>query len=224
MLDGEPHVRVRAQNAKNRRTQSVPLVPWVVAALKEMRRRNRQKDGCIALDSDRAAVADRDAVFVVNRGLLEALRKDARYAGLGDYDAQGRRTTFHGFRASTCTMLHLAGVAVAVAVLIMRHADPELTLRTLRELDQLADRHRELGKMAVPKVTAVPLAVPLAVEQRPRLAVGGSACPTDIRVASSEVASAQSNRPELAERGPECPDAELVGVAGVEPATLSLSS
>ena len=173
MLDGgEPCVTVKAQNSKNRkRGQSVPLVPWVVAALTELKERNKVD----ALRVDERMAAHSDRVFTIHRGLLEALRKDAQWAfgeKLGLHDTQGRRTTFHGFRASTCTMLHRAGVAIAVAVRIMRHADPRLTIETYAKIDALTDGHRELRKMAVPRVTAVPLAVGAGASARPKLAKG----------------------------------------------------
>jgi len=173
VLDGaEPCVTVKAKNSKNRkRGQSVPLVPWVVAALAEL----KERDKIVAMRVDELMAAQSDRVFTIHRGLLEALRKDARWAfgeKLGLHDTQGRRTTFHGFRASTCTMLHRAGVAIAVAVRVMRHADPKLTIETYAKLDALTDGHRELRKMAVPRVTAVPLGVAAGATLRPKVAVG----------------------------------------------------
>jgi hypothetical protein len=59
-------------------------------------------------------------------------------------------------------MLHRANVALAVAVRIVRHADPKLTIDTYAKLDGLADGHRELAKMSTPKITAAPIVSPPA--------------------------------------------------------------
>lgn len=224
VLDGpEPCVTVKARNSKNRKkNQTVPLVPWVVAGLKELRRLNNED----AARAGRPLLAQSDRVFSIKRGLLESLRKDARWAGLGDHDEQGRRTTFHGFRASTCTMLHRAGITLAVTVRIMRHADPKLTIDTYAKLDALADGHRELAKMQLPKVTAVPMALGVlaGVAERPRLAVGGGAWPIVAGIVAAQPPVPPRDRPSVADTGRSGPTAEMVGVAGVEPATLSLSS
>ena len=193
VLDGnEPSVTVKAKNSKNRKHgQSVPLVDWVVVALKELWQRNK----AARVRENKPMLGRSDLVFDVNRGLLEALRKDACWAfgeELGEYDAQGRRTTFHGFRASTCTMLHRAGVALAVAVRIMRHADPKLTIETYAKLDALTDGHRELGKMARPKITAVPLTVTVAPPQVPPCSVPLEAavgCSVPLAQAGSAIAA-----------------------------------
>jgi integrase len=205
VLDGdEPSVTVQAALAKNRkRGQSVPLVPWVVAGLKELRERQK----AAAVRAGRPMVSQSDRVFALNRGLLEALRKDATWAfgkERGLYDAQGRRTTFHGFRASTCTMLHRAGVTLAVAVKIMRHADPKLTIETYAKLDSLTDGHRELAKMALPRVTAVPTELPgvlAGVEERPKLAVGGRVDFAASAPIPAQVVPAAGDRPSLAASG-----------------------
>lgn len=155
----------------------------MVTALEELWKRNK----ACATREGKPILTRGDRVFEINRGLLEALRKDARWAELGDYDAQGRRTTFHGFRASTCTMLHREGVALAVAVRIMRHADPKLTINTYAKLDGLADGHRELSKMAVPKVTAVPIAsTPASTSSVPQRATVG--CSVPLAASGTEIA------------------------------------
>lgn len=183
VLDGaEPCVTVQARNAKNRkRGQSVPLVPWVVTALAELQKRNKAD----AARAGKPMVGQSDLVFDVKRGLLEALRKDAQWAFgavLGLHDAQGRTTTFHGFRASTCTMLHRAGVALAVAVRIMRHADPKLTIETYAKLDALTDGHRELAKLQAPLFPSTPASTSNAPQ---RAAVG---CSVPLAAAGSAIA------------------------------------
>jgi integrase len=203
VLDGpEPCVTVKAANSKNRkRGQSVPLVPWVVNGLVELHKRDKAD----ALRAGKPMVGQSDRVFgFINRGLLEQLRQDARWAELGDHDAQGRTTTFHGFRASTCTMLHRAGVALAVAVRIMRHADPKLTIETYAKLEALTDGHRELLKMSVPKVTAVPTVLPGAlagVNVRPKVAGAGRSDFAGIDEIPSQVVASGDSRPGLAESG-----------------------
>lgn len=138
LLGDEPHVLVRAATAKARKEKLVPLIVPVVARLQAL----------LATQDLAAAAAGRivqpDApMFVVPRNLLKQLRADARFAGLGLHDAAGRTLTFHGFRASTATLLVRAGVSPAMTMRVLRHSDPKLTLQLYAKLG-LADVHREL--------------------------------------------------------------------------------
>ncbi len=101
-------------------------------------------------------------VFWIGRNVVATLRKDAEYAGLGEYDEQGRRTTFHGFRASMATILANAGVVMAVAMRIMRHSDPRLTMKTYAKVESLRDGHRELKKLCLAPTPADTNCAPLA--------------------------------------------------------------
>lgn len=145
VLDGaEPHVVVRAANAKNRREQRVPLVQMVVDRMREHLR--RQSAAAVAAGE---RIPDAKApvfTFARSTSLLEALRKDAEFAGLGLHNGEGHRLTFHGFRSSTATLLARAGVSVAVAMRVMRHSNANLTLKVYAKLG-LADAHLELLKL-----------------------------------------------------------------------------
>lgn len=179
VLDGdEPHVVVRAANAKNRTEQRVPLLPLVVdrmrAHLKLQSETALQEGGRIL---DGAA-----QVFEVRRGLLEALRKDAEFAGIGLHDEEGRRLTFHGFRSSTATLLARAGVSMPIAMRVLRHSDANLTAKVYAKLG-MGDMHRELREKMRPQVR------PNTAEQR---AVVGLSVPFASINAAAQKAAEQS--------------------------------
>jgi integrase len=158
VLDGdEAHVVVRAQNAKNRTEQRVPLLPMVVDRL----RQHLQMQNDQAQQHDGVTLDGSAPVFEVRRGLLEAMRKDAEWAGLGLDDAAGRRLTFHGLRASTATLLARNGVSLPIAMRVLRHSDANLTASVYAKLD-MGDMHRELREKVRPQV-------------RPQLPNGGAA-------------------------------------------------
>jgi integrase len=169
VLDGDDtHVTVRAESAKNRTEQRVPLMPWVVERLRE-HRKTQKADALRAGES----IPDGSArVFTIRRGLLDSMRKDANWAGLGERDPHGRRTTFHGLRASTATLLARAGVTPAVAMQVMRHADPRLTLKTYAKLNPGDLRAELIAKLKAPRIASTPASNNSAPE---RAAVGCSA-------------------------------------------------
>lgn len=219
VLDGdEPHVVVRAAVAKNRTEQRVPLVLPVVERL----RRHLQRQSESAVRGASRLLDASTHVFEVRRGLLEALRKDAIHADLGLTDAAGRRVTFHGFRSSTATLLARAGVSMPIAMRVLRHSDANLTAKVYAKLG-MADMHRELREKLLPP------ALPNAAELR--AAVGHSAplaATGSTSAGQAEGALAPGLVPLASAPCQSVPlgagSGEMVGVAGVEPATLSLSS
>jgi integrase len=220
VLDGtEPHVVVRAATAKNRREQRVPLVHGVVERMREHLR--RQSAAALATEG---RILDASApVFLFTRGdsLRQALRKDAEFAGIGLHNDAGHRLTFHGFRASTATLLARAGVSVAVAMRVMRHSNADLTLKVYAKLG-LADAHLELLKLGVATKVSPRIAESLA-------AVGQSG-PAFVAVESAtdsaqgeKAAALVSSLASVGRRGPAAGDGEeMVGRAGLEPATSTL--
>ena len=191
-----PTVTVRAVNAKNSKTERVPLVPWVVAALRE-----QHAAQVLALGRP---VAGRDRVFHVANNLLEQLRKDAAFAGIGSKDEQGyvhddegRRLDFHSFRASCATLLRDRGVPQGIACRVMRLSDSKLLDRVYAQVVE-ADLHRWIGKLQAPEWaeqsdevggTRGPLAPPVAPNFGPVRAPAGTSGHGGTEVPGAQVAS-----------------------------------
>lgn len=180
VLDGDQaHVVVQAVNAKNRTEERVPLLPHVVERLRELRRRQK----AVALRAGEPVPGGAAAVFQLRRGLMRSLRKDAKWAGLGLNDEAGRTLTFHGFRASTATLLARAGVSQPIAMRVLRHKDANLTARVYAKLD-LSDMHREL-RAKIPTT-------PVTTNSAPMRAAAG--CSGPLGESGSAIADRQETR------------------------------
>jgi len=140
-----PALVVEAHIAKSKRRDRVPLASWLAQRLRDERK-------AMAIDLGRP-VGDQDLVLYVpsNNRLLEQLRKDAEWAGIGLKDGHGRRLDFHSFRASCATLLALAGVTPKETMRIMRHTDVRLTLMVYTKLGLFEDLSQAVEKMPGPK-------------------------------------------------------------------------
>lgn len=212
-------VRVRARTAKNRREQQVPLLDSVRRRLLEHRQRTRD---ALARRGVRQLPLDAK-VFHLGRNLLQQFRKDAQFAELGMADGHGRTTTFHGLRATTATLLANAGVSPAVAMRILRHSDPRLTLKVYAKIDPLKDGHRELAKLDPMVPPADTCNAPLVAATRRSLPPGRSNLVASVRSLPSTseplapLGAVARNLAQLVEA-----EGEMVGRAGLEPATSTL--
>lgn len=208
-------VRVRAKTAKNRREQQIPLLDSVKRRLIEHRQRCRD-----ALSRTGAKDLSPDAkVFRIGLNLLAQFRKDAQFAGLGLKDEHGRTTTFHGLRATTATLLATAGVSPAVAMRILRHSDPRLTLKVYAKIDPLKDGHRELEKLDSADTQADTWSAPLAAaghrsefEDRSDQARRAQPQTPEVDADTAYVAAPRNSAPF------QCEELAMVGPAGFEPA------
>jgi len=117
-----PFVVVRDYAAKNKKEESVQLVPEIVEALTAHRPAE-----CRATD------------LVFPNGIPRArhLTKDAEANGIPYRDELGRYADFHALRYTWATFLQRNGVAQRFAMKLMRHSDIKLTAKVYTDEMQL---------------------------------------------------------------------------------------
>ena len=111
--DDPATVTIRAEDAKNRKDDALPLRTQLAADLK-----------------DRMALFLPDTKAFPGMWLEKGanmLRVDLKAAGIAYHDEYGRQADFHALRHTYGTMLNQAGVPLATAQRLMRHSDPKLT-------------------------------------------------------------------------------------------------
>jgi hypothetical protein len=120
--DNVPFVVVRDCVAKNKKEESVQLVPEIVEALTAHR-----PAGWRATD------------LVFPKGIPRALRlrKDLEQNGIPYRDELGRYADFHALRYTWATFLQRNGVAQRFAMKLMRHSDIKLTAKVYTDETQL---------------------------------------------------------------------------------------
>jgi integrase len=148
-LDAETStVTVRAETAKAKRTDTLPMLPELAAALKAWR------EGWARLYWQ--IPAQSDPVFrCVTHGLLEAFERDCGFAGV-EVETTAGRVDLHSLRHTCATFLCRAGVSVRTTQSLMRHIDPRTTMRIYAHV-QGADRVdavAKLGSLMAPKPEA----------------------------------------------------------------------
>jgi len=114
-LDSEPPaVVVRAETAKNKKRELVPLIPDVVEELRKHRP---------------AKASSTDLVFQHGIPRASRLKVDAEKNGIQYRDELGRYADFHALRYTFATFLQRHGVPVRFAMKLMRHSDVKLTVK-----------------------------------------------------------------------------------------------
>ena len=111
-----PHVAVRAKNAKNRKLQPLPLHPEVVMALKKLREEGRP--------------APTDRVFYGIFPKRETFRRDLKRANIQNSEDPSGKLHFHSLRHTLNHRLQESGVVPTVAQHLMRHSTITLTTKT----------------------------------------------------------------------------------------------
>jgi len=117
-----PNMIVRAETAKNKKQESVCLVPEIVEALSAYRP---------------AGWSSSDAVFPKGIPRASRLKVDAERNGIAYRDEQGRYADFHALRYTWATFLQRNGVAQRFAMKLMRHSDIKLTSKVYTDETQL---------------------------------------------------------------------------------------
>lgn len=131
-LGGEqPTVTIQAKNAKNRKSDTLPLRPRLADMLK------------IHCAQKAPAARVFDGLWV-SKG-YEIIHQDAAAAGI-ECENESGIIDFHSLRHTTGTWLARAGVPLATAQQLMRHSDPKLTANVYTHV-VVADKARELAKM-----------------------------------------------------------------------------
>ena len=162
--DAKPCIRVRASTAGNKALrESWLLLPEVVAARLREHRERLRKGGPVALT---------DRVLPVPRHLVETMRKDGAYCGLGEVertstktpagnysrsarwvDPEGRFVRFdvHCLRTTFGTKV-VRHVDITVGHTLMRHSNITTTIRHYARLAKPALIEAEMAK--IPRVSA----------------------------------------------------------------------
>ena len=143
-LDAEvPFVVVRDSVAKNKKEESVQLVPEIVEALASHRP---------------PSPSPIDLVFPAGIPRALRVRKDAERNGIPYRDETGRYADFHALRYTWATFLQRNGVAQRFAMKLMRHSDIKLTAKVYTDEMQLPiyDAIKNLPRLdAVPGDTQI---------------------------------------------------------------------
>ncbi len=138
-FEAEPAtVTIRAEDAKNRKEDTLPLRAPLASALKER----------MALFAPTAKAfpgmwRDKGAVM---------LRVDLEAAGVPYVDEYGRIGDFHAFRHTYGTLGAKAGIPLATMQRLMRHSDPKLTANLYTHV-LVQDKAEELSKL--PQIAAI---------------------------------------------------------------------
>jgi integrase len=138
-----PYVVVRDCVAKNKKEESVQLVPEIVEALTAYRPANWRAT---------------DLVFPHGIPRALRLRKDAEANGIPFLDELGRKVVFHSLRDTWATFLQRNGLAQRFAMKLMRHSDIRLTSKVYTDEMQLPiyDAIKNLPRLdAVPGYTQI---------------------------------------------------------------------
>lgn len=117
-----PFVVVRDITAKNKKEESVCLVPEIVEALQAYRP---------------AKFSPTELVFPNGIPRASRLKVDAERNGIAYRDASGRYADFHALRYTWATFLQRNGIAQRFAMKLMRHSDIKLTARVYTDESQL---------------------------------------------------------------------------------------
>ena len=139
----EPMLVVRAENAKNRREQAIPLHPELLAELRK-----------------RMAGEANPAGLVLPEGvpIMRMLRRDLEAAGIAYFDETGQQADYHALRRTFATRMAKFGVGQRTRQELMRH-------RSASETEGYTDASHLMLREAIgmlPPIQASPVASPLA--------------------------------------------------------------
>lgn len=124
-----PRIELRAKTTKSRRADTIPIVPELVEALKEVRPSNWKPT---------------DKVF---RSIPKSstFLSDLRRAGIERY-VDGKKLDLHALRTTFGTLLATSKVDIREAMQLMRHTDIRLTTKVYTDL-RLIDTHGAASKL-----------------------------------------------------------------------------
>ncbi len=120
--EAEPRIVVRAVTSKNKKQETVCIIPDVVEALRRIR-----PLGC----------SPADLVFPQGIPRASRLKVDAERNGVAYRDELGRYADFHALRYTWATFLQRHGVSLRFATKLMRHSDVKLTAKVYTDESQL---------------------------------------------------------------------------------------
>lgn len=139
-------IRVRAENAKNRREEMQPAPADCLAALLGLREKEKRDKHTGQTQTVRALTSE--PVFD-SLPLTRTFYKDLSEAKITpgkDGKIDGEVLDFHALRVTYCTLLARAGVPLVQAQKLMRHSDPKLTANVYSRLG-LVDGHAAVARL-----------------------------------------------------------------------------
>lgn len=199
--------------------------------LAEMLRRHRKECSTAAARTGRGPVRNADKVFRVSSSLLRWLKLDAQWAGIGLTDARGRSTTVHGIRAGFNTTLRRNSTDPSLRMRLMRHKTADLGFGTYDkvEIDELRGELERLPVASTLRLAAGAETVQITSDRYsrgrlgPKRAVPGRMEPlvptSSNRRMSRKLGHPGRSWPEVTAWGRSPKRFEIVGPAGLEPAT-----
>ena len=132
-FDFDAHtVTILSADAKNEKTETLPIQPDLSADLKVFMQKHKP--------GDRAFTG-----MWTGKG-AEMLKQDMEVAKIKAVDASGRQADFHAFRHTYGSMLGKMGVPLVMAQRMMRHSDPKLTSNIYTHI-WINDAAKELAKL-----------------------------------------------------------------------------
>ena len=193
--DAVPHVVVRAETAKNKKQESVCLVPEIVETLKAFR-----PVGCVR------------AGLVFPNGIPEnrQLKRDAKRNGIVYQDDAGRFADFHSLRYTWATFLQRNGIAQRFAMKLLRHSDIKLTAKLYTDETQLPiyDSIKNLPRLDYTQIRAQILG-----------AEGQNVAQADAKTEGSETDKPLVNGGDCLGLAPLVVENEMERVKGIEPSS-----
>ena len=117
-----PQIVVRAETAKNKKEESLDLLPEIVDALIKYRPTNWSAS---------------DLVFPHGIPRASRLKVDAERVGIAYRDERGRYADFHALRYTLATFFQRNGISPRFAMKLMRHSDIKLTTKVYTDEAQL---------------------------------------------------------------------------------------
>ncbi len=195
-------VTVVESNSKNKRRETLPLVPELFEALKKHKPTDAKKD---------------EKVFFDGVPRARTLKKDLEKAGFPYVDEDGYYADFHSLRYSWATFMALHDVPPAIAMRLMRHSSIDMTTKLYTDEKHLPLRKAveslpALGKPRGTQIGTLEVVSGGQIESQP---VSTDRPKTDFKTFDYEwvrrlLSSLVS-------------DGQMVEVAGVEPASLEPS-
>lgn len=122
---------IRAENAKARREDTVPISQSLAAELLAWRDRVEEATG--------RRPCQEDTVVHVGSRFRGAFKKDCEAAGIKVLDKMGRHVDMHALRHTYAQMLAQANVHPKVAQHLLRHTDIRLTMAIYTHHDETAE-------------------------------------------------------------------------------------
>ena len=129
------HIRLRAKTTKAKRADTLPLRADLADELRAARPANADPSAAVFPRVPYIETFHKDREAARDAWLRQSADAEECYARFGTTflshrDAQGRAVDFHSLRVTFCTMLQMARTPMRTAMMLLRHTDPKLTMRT----------------------------------------------------------------------------------------------